>query len=280
MPAVRRELAAIAATQAPFEVTFATVERFPDVVYLAPRPAEPFTRLTGAIAARYPDFPPYGGAFDVVIPHLTVVESDEAPLEAIAAAAASPLPFGCRVDGARGPRGRRRGPLAPPLADPAGLRRFAGPPDLDRDELAVLAPGHAQPVGDLTDRRVGADRGQDRGHEVAVRAGHPLQLVHRGRPGRLGALTPDLPNPLDLASLAVGVDLLGGRRADFVVAELVDAHDDLVARVDRPLDPVGRLLDLALLEAALDRGERAAELLDLVEIGPRGSFELVGEDST
>ena len=81
VPAVRRELAAIAATQAPFEVIFATVGRFPDVVYLAPRPAEPFTRLTGAVAARFPDFPPYGGAFDEVIPHLTIAESDEAPLD-------------------------------------------------------------------------------------------------------------------------------------------------------------------------------------------------------
>ena len=45
---------------------------------------------------------------------------------------------------------------------------------------------------------------------------------------------------------------------DLVVAEPVDADDDLVARLDRPLDAVGRLLDLALLEAALDRGERPA----------------------
>ena len=51
--------------------------------------------------------------------------------------------------------------------------------------------------------------------------------------------------------------------------------DDLVAGVDRPLDAVGGLLDLALLEAALDGGQRAAEGLDLVEIGPGGRLELV-----
>ena len=64
---------------------------------------------------------------------------------------------------------------------------------------------------------------------------------------------------------------------DLVVAEPVDPDDDLVARLDRPLDAVGRLLDLALLEAALDRRERAAHRLDLVEVRPGGGLELVGQ---
>ena len=42
--------------------------------YLAPEPAEPF-RVTHARArAELPDFPPYGGLFDDVIPHLTLDE--------------------------------------------------------------------------------------------------------------------------------------------------------------------------------------------------------------
>jgi hypothetical protein len=49
------------------------VERFDDgVVWLHPEPSEPFRALTRAVWARWPDHPPYEGAHDEVIPHLTV----------------------------------------------------------------------------------------------------------------------------------------------------------------------------------------------------------------
>jgi hypothetical protein len=47
-------------------------------LYLAPSPAEPFKALTHAVVERYPDYPPYGGAFPEVIPHLTIADVDEA----------------------------------------------------------------------------------------------------------------------------------------------------------------------------------------------------------
>ena len=96
-PEVRRSLAAIAATHEPFEVRFARVGRFPSVVYLAPEPSAPFASLTDAVVARFPEYPPYEGAYDVVIPHLTLVESVEAPLDGIAEAAEPHLPFTRRV---------------------------------------------------------------------------------------------------------------------------------------------------------------------------------------
>ena len=96
-PAVRRALAEIAAAVEPFEVSFATVGRFPGVIYLEPEPEGPFTALTEAIARRFPEFQPYDGAFDEVIPHLTLVESPTAPLDRIAAKARRHLPFTCRV---------------------------------------------------------------------------------------------------------------------------------------------------------------------------------------
>jgi len=96
-PAVRTELAAIAASLGPFDVRFRRVGRFPGVVYLAPEPSAPFTRLTAAVVARYPGFPPYGGAFDEVIPHLTIAESADGPLDEIAAGARAALPFEHRV---------------------------------------------------------------------------------------------------------------------------------------------------------------------------------------
>ncbi len=99
-PSVRRSLAAIALTTEPFEVTFARIGRFPGVVYLAPDPAEPFVRLTEAVASRFPEHPPYGGAFEEVVPHLTVVEGAETAsggqstsLDAIASEATRSLPI-------------------------------------------------------------------------------------------------------------------------------------------------------------------------------------------
>ncbi len=54
-------------------VHFGSGEAFPaNVVYLAPDPAEPFVALTEALAAAFPDCPPYGGAFDEPVPHLTI----------------------------------------------------------------------------------------------------------------------------------------------------------------------------------------------------------------
>jgi 2'-5' RNA ligase len=94
---VRRTLAEIAAADEAFEVRFARVGRFPTAVYLAPEPSEPFNRLTEAIHARFPAFPPYEGAFDEVIPHLTITESVAAPLDVIEHEAAGSLPFERRV---------------------------------------------------------------------------------------------------------------------------------------------------------------------------------------
>jgi 2'-5' RNA ligase len=96
-PRVRRELAEIAGSIQPFEVRFARVGRFPGAVYLVPEPAAPFAHLTAAIAARFPAYPPYEGAFDEIVPHLTLVESATVPLDPIAEAAERHLPFTRRV---------------------------------------------------------------------------------------------------------------------------------------------------------------------------------------
>src|SRR5205085_5679952 len=83
-----------------FDYTLAEARRFPDVLYLAPKPAAPFKALIAALAAEFPDYPPYGGVHPEVIPHLTV--ADRGPLEAIAAefaaAAAGRLPIAARAE--------------------------------------------------------------------------------------------------------------------------------------------------------------------------------------
>ena len=68
-----------------FNVSFQEFQGFPDILYLAPMPAEPFQRLTEIIAGRYPETPPYGGAFTEIVPHLTIAQvSDRQKLDEIA----------------------------------------------------------------------------------------------------------------------------------------------------------------------------------------------------
>jgi 2'-5' RNA ligase len=99
--AVRADLAALAAAVEPFEITFRRVVRFPEVVYLAPEPSAPIASLTERLVMRYPEYPPYGGMFDTVVPHLTVTEApaDEAPLDQVAVEAQRSLPFTHRATG-------------------------------------------------------------------------------------------------------------------------------------------------------------------------------------
>jgi 2'-5' RNA ligase len=74
-------------TVSPFDYSLTAVRDFPDgVTYLAPEPVEPFRKLTDAIVGMFPEYPPYGGMFDDVIPHCTI-ESDRR------AAAAAALPI-------------------------------------------------------------------------------------------------------------------------------------------------------------------------------------------
>jgi hypothetical protein len=120
-PGVRRELVAIAAAHAPFDVRFARVGGFPTAVYLEPEPSAPFVRLTEAVVARFPDYPPYEGAFDEVIPHLTITVSGAAPLDEITRKARASLPFERRVSAldviVEGDDGRWRARWRIPMGD-------------------------------------------------------------------------------------------------------------------------------------------------------------------
>jgi 2'-5' RNA ligase len=95
-PRDRAQLAAMAGTVPAFDVRFEEVRRFPDLVWVQPEPAEPFVDLTAAVVGRWPSHPPYEGAFDIVIPHMTVVESDIADLETIEALTRRSTPFARR----------------------------------------------------------------------------------------------------------------------------------------------------------------------------------------
>jgi 2'-5' RNA ligase len=91
------ELRGLFAAQPAFSVAFPRVARFPEVAWLAPEPAEPFRRLTELILDRYPDYPPYEGIHDEVIPHLSVAQGDETLQDDVEAALTRHLPIAADV---------------------------------------------------------------------------------------------------------------------------------------------------------------------------------------
>lgn len=60
-----------------FEFMLSRVERWPDVLYLAPEPNAPFVALIEHVARRFPESPPYGGRIPDVVPHLTVAHTQD-----------------------------------------------------------------------------------------------------------------------------------------------------------------------------------------------------------
>jgi hypothetical protein len=76
-----------------FDFELSEVGRFPGVVYLAPEPAAPFVALTRALVERWPERQPYGGAYEEIIPHLTVAYGETVP-----SGLAERLPLTARVE--------------------------------------------------------------------------------------------------------------------------------------------------------------------------------------
>lgn len=65
------------------ELTFSRIGRFPEVLWIAPEPAQPIVAMVRALSEAFPAFPPYGGQFDTVIPHITVAHGESFDLAAL-----------------------------------------------------------------------------------------------------------------------------------------------------------------------------------------------------
>lgn len=90
---VEAALRSLFADVAAFGYRFERVERFGDTtVFLAPEPVASFAALIRAAAAAWPEYPPYGGVHETVIPHLTVGDRlDPGAADAIATQAQAAL---------------------------------------------------------------------------------------------------------------------------------------------------------------------------------------------
>jgi 2'-5' RNA ligase superfamily len=91
--AVAQELRSLCESHTQPAVTFERTGRFPSLLYLAPEPASSLIQLTQRVVQRWPETPPYGGAFDDVIPHSTVAHGDNDLLDSIEAEVRASLPI-------------------------------------------------------------------------------------------------------------------------------------------------------------------------------------------
>ena len=144
-----------------------------------------------------------------------------------------------------------------------------------RSSPVVLAPLRAQDAADLADRAV---RGEGRAKRRQQVRGAARRLADGGeRPLGLGRVPagPHLAGACQLPLDRFRVEPVQLDPLVLLLGEGVDADDRAPARLDvaRPL--VGRSLDLALNPAGLDRGDRAAELVDPRDQLDRARLELV-----
>jgi hypothetical protein len=82
-PSQRARLAEVIRGFPGFDLSFSRVGRFAEALWAAPEPAEPVLALVAAIVAAFPDFPPYGGQFETVIPHATLALGEGLDLGAL-----------------------------------------------------------------------------------------------------------------------------------------------------------------------------------------------------
>jgi 2'-5' RNA ligase len=73
--AIRGRIAAVAANHEPFDYRLVGEARWPDTVYVAVAPADPFVTLQADLGAAFPDYPIYGEpAGFAFVPHVTIAE--------------------------------------------------------------------------------------------------------------------------------------------------------------------------------------------------------------
>ena len=69
-----------------------------EVLLLQPDPADGLVKLTEAVLARWPEYPYYGGTYDVIEPHLSLGFGTETSLAPVADAVAPITPLAVKVD--------------------------------------------------------------------------------------------------------------------------------------------------------------------------------------
>lgn len=67
----------VAAAVPAFSYRLSKTARFPVALYLEPEPDRHFSALIEGVHRAFPDYPPFAGKFETVVPHVTVAHGDE-----------------------------------------------------------------------------------------------------------------------------------------------------------------------------------------------------------
>ena len=60
----------------PFTFVLKDIGRWPETTFLFTYPSHCFTDMTNAISEEFPDYPPYAGMYDEIVPHLTIADEN------------------------------------------------------------------------------------------------------------------------------------------------------------------------------------------------------------
>jgi 2'-5' RNA ligase len=94
LEAVRRVFSSFS----PFALELSRTGRFTGLLYLQPEPAGPFVAITEALVDAFPEFPPYAGEFDEILPHVTVAQAGDDVLATVERKLVTQLPVKTRVE--------------------------------------------------------------------------------------------------------------------------------------------------------------------------------------
>src|SRR5437868_11904227 len=139
------------------------------------------------------------------------------------------------------------------------MPRRRGAPSVVRAEFLTQHPA------DLAHRAARAQRHSHRYEQVRVTAGNTTDLRQRPLGVLRVPLRPDPCRALELSPLRLGVEPVQLHGLRLRLRETVDADDHSVALLHLLLVAKRGLLDLVLDEAALDRLDRAAQLVDSLD---------------
>src|SRR6187399_782815 len=140
----------------------------------------------------------------------------------------------------------------------------------------MLAEDRPQRIRNLAESGVAFDGGDDRRHEVVAAARGAVYVGQRARTLAGAPAGANGTQPGDLRPFVLGIDLEDGWSRRRVVGEPVDADDHGGAVFNRLLRAICRLVNTALDEAGLERGERPAQAANPFEqafgfgLDPRG----------
>jgi len=134
-----------------------------------------------------------------------------------------------------------------------------------------------QYVGNFAQCSVGLYCGKDVRHEVIRSFCRSFERAEGIFDGFFAATRPHCRQRFLLGNLYRFLDLEKLRLRLVLDGELVDADDDQIVGLDRPLVGISGILNFLLLEPAGDSFNRAAKLVDLLDILESRFFDLVGE---